>query len=108
MPVRVGNPHVTRKADGPAERGDSKETSIAVALRGTDLMGDIGYHGFVKRSKSVQTALNPDRFVLHENRELENQEMSSEDYEANGIGDEDDDEDEELKEDTEDESGEQL
>jgi hypothetical protein len=30
--------------------------------------------------------------------------MSLEDYEANGIGDEDDDQDEELEEDTEDES----
>jgi hypothetical protein len=34
--------------------------------------------------------------------------MISEDYEANGIGDEDDDEDEELEEDTEDESEEHL
>ena len=34
--------------------------------------------------------------------------MSSEDYEANGIGDEDDDENEELEEDTEDESEDHL
>src|SRR5207247_1126455 len=34
--------------------------------------------------------------------------MSAEDYEANGIGDEDDDENEELEEDTEDESEDHL
>ncbi len=42
-------------------------------------------------------------YVLHENREPENREMSLKYYEANGIGDEEDDDDE-PEDDNDDES----
>jgi hypothetical protein len=47
-------------------------------------------------------------YVLYENRELENQEMSLETYEANGIGDEEEDDDDEVEDDDDDESEEHL
>jgi hypothetical protein len=94
-----------QRADEPAERDDSKETSTAVALLETDLTGQ--YPNLTCLS-SAKNARNPRGYVLHENRELENQEMSSEDYEANGIGDEEEDEDDELEDDDDDESEEHL
>jgi hypothetical protein len=47
-------------------------------------------------------------YVSHENRELENQEMSLKSYEANGIGDEEEDDDDEVEDDNDDESEEHL
>lgn len=46
--------------------------------------------------------------VLHKKRDLENQEMSLKNYEANGIGDEEEDEDDEVEDDDDDESEEHL
>ena len=45
---------------------------------------------------------------MHQNRGLENREMSLRDYEANGIGDEEEDEDDEVEDETDDESEEQI
>ena len=106
MPVSVGSPRVMRRPDGPAERDDSKETSTAVALLETDLPGDLRTSRVYQGLKRRWTRIDYD---LHQNRELENQEMSLEDYEANGIGDEEeDDDDDEVEDDNDDESEEHL
>jgi hypothetical protein len=94
-----------RGAGGPGEGDDSRETSTAVALLQTDLTGNPRtsrvYQGLKRRWTRVD-------YGLHENRELENQEMSLEDYEANGIGDEEEDDDDDVEDDNDDESEEHL
>src|SRR5690348_14079812 len=95
-----------RRAGGPAEGDDSKETSTAVALKETNLTGNPRtsrvYQGLKRRWTRVD-------YGLHENRDLENQEMRLEDYEANGIGDEEEeDDDDDVEDDNDDESEEHL
>lgn len=100
-----GSLRVMRRADGPAEGDDSRETSTAVALTATDLTGSVRTSCVYQVQRRRETIRD---HVLHENRDLENQEMSLKDYEANGIGDEEEDDDDELEDDDDDESEEHL
>ena len=93
-----------QRADEPGEKDDSKETSIVVVLPETDLTDNVR----TQRVYHVQKKARNPRGRVHEKRDLGIQEMISDDNEANGRGNEDEDEDEDLEEETDEESEEHV